>query len=73
MIKNLIPCSGLKTQNIKYSFTGKIHAKIAAGDYILGLVIIDTINNKPGIQLAIKYLRKLENNWLETGTVHIDK
>ena len=67
------PSQWIKGLDIKYSFTGKIPAKIATGDYILGVAIIDTTNNKPGIQLAIDDLRELKNEWFEIGTVRISK
>ncbi len=55
----------------KYSLKGKLAANIEADDYILGLAIVDTTNNKPGIQLAIKDLRKLKSGWFEMGTVKV--
>lgn len=67
------PSQWIKGSDYKYSFKGKIPVRIEAGDYILGLAIIDKTNNKPGIQLAIKDLRKLKDGWFEIGTVHVVK
>ncbi len=71
--KKTDPSQWLKGSDFKYSFIGNASAKIVAGDYILGLAIIDTTNNKPGIQLAIKDLRKLKNGWIEVETVQVVK
>lgn len=67
------PSQWIKGSDYKYSFTGNISAKIESGDYILGLAIVDTTNNKPSLRLAIKDLRKLKNGWFEIGTVRVSK
>lgn len=67
------PSEWIKGSDYKYSFTENLPAKIAAGDYILGVAIVDTTNNKPGVQLAIKALRKLKDGWFQVGTVRVHK
>jgi NOL1/NOP2/fmu family ribosome biogenesis protein len=67
------PSQWIKGLDYKYLFKGKLDTKIKAGDYILGLAIIDTTNKKPGIQLAIKDLTKLKNGWTEIETIQVSK
>ena len=44
------PSQWIKGSDYKDSFIGKVPTQIEAGGYILGLAIIDTTNNKPGIK-----------------------
>ncbi len=67
------PSQWIKGSDYKYSFIGKIPGRIEAGDYIMGIAIVDTTNDKPGIQLAIKDIRKLKGRWFEIETIHVVK
>ncbi len=67
------PSQWIKGSVNNYLFLVKFSKKLKTGNYTLGLAIIDTTNNKPGIQLAIGNLRKLKNQWFEIGSVKVLK
>ena len=65
------PSEWLQNEPMSYSY--EINADVKAGTYLWAVAIVDTsLENQPGIQLAIAKLSKTESGWTKLANVTVE-
>ena len=65
------PSEWLQNEPMSYSY--EINADVKAGTYLWAVAIVDTsLENQPGIQLAIAKLSKTEDGWTKLANVTVE-
>ena len=60
-------------QNEPMSYTYEIKTDVKPGTYLWAVAIVDTsLENQPGIQLAIAKLSKTESGWTKLANVTVE-